>query len=64
MITKNIYLDDRSFVSTRNFTTEHVIVVKSSRIFLKLLKFKVFSGFQIFFNPVYNMKRAAYIVFI
>ena len=34
VITKNVYLYDRILVSNRNFTTEHLKIVKNSR-FLK-----------------------------
>ena len=39
MMTKDLYLYDRIFESNRNFTTEHV----------NMLKFQVFPGFLVIF---------------
>ena len=51
-MTKNVYLYDRLFKSNRNFTTEHVKIVKIqgfARFFSKFPKFQVFPVF--FFLP-------------
>ena len=46
MITKKSYLYERFFVSSRNFTTEYVEIVKNSRFFKVLCsKFNVFLGY-------------------
>ena len=42
---KIFYLYDRFFESNRNFTTEHVKIVKIPGFYLKFPKFQVFLGF-------------------
>ena len=60
MMTKDFYLFDRTFESNRNFTTEHVKIVKipgffqkfpNSRFFCLNCQIPGFSGFQVKWQP-------------
>ena len=48
MMTKKSYLFDRFFESIQNFTTEHVKIIKNSRVFV--LNFSFLGSFQNFSN--------------